>query len=313
MNALYPLSESRVARWIDVGDGHEIYVEEAGNPQGIPIVFLHGGPGSGCKPSHRQFFDPARYRSFLIDQRGAGRSRPYGETSANTTAHLVRDFERVRELAGIERWVLFGGSWGAALALAYAETFPARVAGMILRGSFLARPRDLEWFVGGGAARLLPRAWAEFEAAVAPLPPAVENLHAAVFGVDGALAARVAQAWSRWSGEVVTYALDAAGSEAPAPIEEALAKTRIELHYALNRYFLAPDQLLGEAGRLPQVPVHIVHGQRDITCPAEAAWELHRAIPWSTLEILRTSGHLSSESALGAALVRAADALIHRL
>lgn len=312
MRALYPACEPRRAEWLEVGDGHAVYVEEAGKPDGIPVVFLHGGPGGGCKPSHRQFFDPTKYRSFLIDQRGSGRSRPFGETRHNSTQALVADLERLREWAQVDTWVLFGGSWGAALALAYAENHPAQVLGMVLRGIFLARQRDLDWFMQEGAARLLPQAWTEFVDTVHDIGISIPALHDAVFGSDPRVAERVARAWTQWSSAVVMYAFESS-TEPSGPSDEMLGKTRIELHYALNRYFLADNQLLTNAAHLPRVPVHVIHGQRDLTCAAEAAWALHRAVPGSTLEILRTAGHLSAEPAVQDALLRAADAMAEQL
>ncbi|MGH8596824.1 MAG: prolyl aminopeptidase, partial [Gammaproteobacteria bacterium] len=313
MRTLYPLIEPRRAEWLEVDEIHSVYVEEAGDPNGVPIVFLHGGPGSGCKPSHRQFFDPARYRSFLIDQRGSGRSRPFGETRQNSTQTLIADLERLREWASVDSWVMFGGSWGAALALAYAQTHPERVLGMVLRGAFLARQRDLDWFLADGAARLLPTAWAEFNYSIADLGASIPALHAALFGADRDRALQVARAWGKWSEAVVMYAFDQPPGEPLAPGDELLGKTRIELHYALNRYFLDEDVLLANVARLPQVPIHLIHGQRDLTCAPEASWALHRAIPGSTLEILRTAGHLSGETPMQDALIRAADAMADRL
>lgn len=308
MSTLYPASPARSAGLLDVGDGHAVYVEEAGSPEGVPVVFLHGGPGGGCKPGHRQFFHPERYRSFIFDQRGAGRSTPYAEVTANTTQALVADLERIRTHHGVERWVLFGGSWGAALALAYAEQHPERVLGMVLRGSFLARQRDLEWFLGpDGAARLLPRAWHTFVEATKETGHTADALHAALFGPNEALALRTAQAWAAWSGEVVMYAFEQVPGGAPEPTTEVLGKARIELHYACHQYFLRPNQLLEDIHKLPRVPVILVHGQRDITCPPEAAWALHQAVPGSRLEILRSGGHLSGERVIEEALVRAAD------
>ncbi len=309
MQALYPYAEATRTATLPVSDGHALYVEEGGTTVGIPIVFLHGGPGSGCKPSHRQFFDPKRYRCFLIDQRGAGRSTPSGGTDGNTLQALVNDLETLRNWAGVERWVLFGGSWGAALALAYAQTHPERVLGMVLRGSFLARSRDLAWFIGDGARRLLPRAWHTFTTAITPYGASAVDWNAAVHGSDRSAALAVAQAWAQWSTEVVMYGFEHAPGDAPEPAELVLAKTRIELHYAAHQYFLEDNQLLRDCSRIPRVPIHLIHGQRDITCPPEAAWELHRALPWSTLEILRTAGHLSGESAIQDALLRAADRL----
>lgn len=301
---------SRRKEWLDVGDGHSIYFEEAGPLDGLPVVFLHGGPGSGCKPSHRQFFEPARYRSVLFDQRGAGLSRPFGGCEANTTQHLVADIERLREHLGIPAWVVFAGSWGVTLGLAYAETHPSRVLGMVLRGSFLARPRDLAWFLADGAARLLPRGWAQLLAALDHPASIANEMYRRVFSDDRELALGAARAWARWSGEVVSYAMNQDDSEPEGATEILLGKTRIESHYAYHQYFLEPNQLLANIERLPKVPVTIIHGQRDLTCAPEAGWALHQAIPGSQLEILRTAGHLSGEPEVSDALLRAADQML---
>ncbi len=313
MRALYPATSPTRSEMLDVGDGHEIYIETGGKPDGVPVVFLHGGPGSGCKPSHRQFFDPDKYCSVLIDQRGSGKSTPFGGVNGNTTQALASDLERVREHLGIERWVVFGGSWGAALALYYAQTFPHRVLGMVLRGTFLARRRDVEWFFSAGANRLLPRGWHEFEEVVGKPANMIEHLYNAVFGEDRALAEAVARAWARWSGEVVCYAIDNVGGEGEEPMTTTMAKTRIEFHYAYHAYFIAENQLLDNVHLLPDVPVSIIHGQRDLTCTPDAAWALHRALPQSTLKILRTAGHLSGESLMTEALLDAADDMLTRV
>lgn len=307
MRSPYPPTQPRLAEHFDVGDGHRIYVEEAGNPAGIPVVFLHGGPGSGCKPSHRQFFAPDKFRSVLFDQRGAGRSTPFGAVEDNSTPQLAADLEFISQRLGIEKWVLFGGSWGAALALYYAETYPERVLGMVLRGTFLARRRDVDWFFVEGANRLLPRGWDEFKQVVGDPADMIAYLHETVFGDNSDAAERVARAWARWSGEVVTYAIDNAGAEGEEPLSTVMGKTRIEFHYARNRYFIRENQLLEDVHQLPQVPVSIIHGQRDLTCTPDAAWALHRAIPNSTLRILRSAGHLSGETAMTDALLDAAD------
>ena len=313
MRQPYPLVEARARGWLDVGEGHQIHFEDAGPVDGLPVVFLHGGPGSGCKPSHRQFFDPARYRSVLFDQRGCGLSRPFACCEANTTWHLVADIERLREHLGIPAWVVFAGSWGVALGLAYAQNHPERVLGMVLRGSFLARERDLTWFLADGAGRMLPGAWAELNDALgAPASP-VDEVHRRVFGDDRALALNAARAWGRWSGEVVSFSLEAGDSDPEPPADVLIGKTRLEMHYARHRYFLEPDELLANASRLPRVPMTIIHGQRDLTCTPEASWALHRAVPGSRLEILRTAGHLSGEPLMTDALLRAADAMLDEL
>ena len=307
MRSLYPATSPRLAEHLDVGNDHRVYIEDGGAEDGIPVVFLHGGPGAGCKPSHRQFFAPDRYRSVLIDQRGAGRSLPFGTTAANTTQHLVSDLEHVREYLGIDKWVLFGGSWGAALGLYYAQVHPERVLGIVLRGSFLARRRDVDWFFADGANRLLPRAWDEFIDTVGAASDMVAHLYRILFEGEADEAQAVARAWARWSGEVVTYAIDSLGAESEEPMNVAMAKARIEFHYAQHGYFLRENQLLDDLHRLPDVPITIIHGQRDLTCTADAAWALHRALPNSSLNILRTAGHLSGESLMTEALLNAAD------
>lgn len=313
MRTPYPLIPARTRDWLEVGDGHRLCYEDAGPLDGLPVVFLHGGPGSGCKPSHRTFFEPTRYRSVLFDQRGAGLSTPFAGCDQNTTRHLVADIECLREHLGIAAWVVFAGSWGVALALAYAQAHPARVLGMVLRGSFLARQRDLDWFLGDGAARLLPRAWAELNAALDHPDCIVSEVHRRVFGTDDAEALAAARAWGRWSGEVVSYSLERGDGDPEPPAAQLIGKTRLEMHYARHRYFLEPDELLARAPLLPRVPTAIVHGQRDLTCAPEASWALHQAIPGSTLEILRTAGHLSGEPLMTDALLREADRMLERL
>ncbi|MEX2479538.1 MAG: prolyl aminopeptidase [Gammaproteobacteria bacterium] len=316
MRTLYaPLQPYQVEQ-LDVGDGHVLHVEQCGRPDGIPVLFLHGGPGSGCKADHRQFFDPALYRIFLVDQRGAGRSTPFGGVATNTTRHLIDDLERIRSRHAIDRWLLFGGSWGAALALAYAEDCPDRVSGMILRGTFLARRRDVDWFFSNGANRLLPLEWDRFMSDLQAPPGADlgQFMYDGILAEDQPVVERIARAWEAWSGAVVMYSIDSAPSVAAAgPLELAIGKARMEMHYAQHGYFLEENQLLDRAHRLPRVPTIIVHGARDITCPSESAWIMHRALPHSRLQILRTAGHLSSEGPMVDALVRATDELARQL
>lgn len=315
MHPLYPHCEPTVKEHLEVGGGHDVYVEQCGAPGGIPVVFLHGGPGSGCKPDHRQFFDPARYNIILFDQRGAGRSRPYGGVESNETPALLDDMELIRERFKIDAWVLFGGSWGASLALAYAQKLPARVLGMVLRGTFLARQRDVDWFFSNGASHFLPREWQAFTEQIGSADgrAMIEVLHDGVFSSDPAMVERTARAWEAWSGAVVMFSIDQAGTPSNGQLAAAIAKTRIEMHYTKHRYYLAENQLLDEAHRLPRVPTTIVHGARDLTCTADAAWAVHRAILGSTLEILRTAGHLSSEAPMTDALLRASDAMAETL
>ncbi|NEV64285.1 prolyl aminopeptidase [Thiorhodococcus minor] len=304
--------------------GHRVYVEECGHPSGLPVVFLHGGPGSGCSPAHRRLFDPASYRVVLVDQRGSGRSTPLGETAANRTPDLVADLEAVREMLGIERWLLFGGSWGATLALAYARSHVDRVLGMVLRGVFLARATDLAWFFGAeGAARLFPEDWAAFSAhgESADWAALIETYDARMHGQDSAAAVLAAYRWSAWGERVVTWT-------GPQPLGPArlgprgqvegrraglLAKARIETHYARHRYFLDGDGVLGDLSELPSLPVTLVQGQRDLVCPLEGAWRLHQALPSSKLRVLADAGHLIWEPAMMEALMQETDALRRRL
>jgi len=314
MRSLYPPIAPRNVYRLPVDGGHTLYVEDCGRADGIPIVFLHGGPGSGCKAYHRQFFNPDVFRIVLFDQRGAGRSTPRGATEGNDSRALVADLEFIRERLGIERWALFGGSWGVALALLYAQAHPQRVTGMVLRGAFLARARDVDWFFGDGVRRIFPQEWERLTGTLQL--GAGDDLagwcNARLREGDAGERERIARAWAEWSGAIVTFSL-AAPEPQPADVARMIAETRIEAHYASNGYFLDENELLARAHRLPPVPVTIIHGRRDLTCPVESAWALHRAIPGSTLHILREAGHLASEPAMIDALVRATETLAHAM
>ena len=309
METLYPPIRPYARHELAMDRRHVLYVEEVGNPGGIPAVFLHGGPGAGCEPWHRQFFDPERYRVILFDQRGAGRSRPHAELRDNTTWHLVEDMERLRRHFGIERWLVFGGSWGSTLALAYAQTHPERVSALVLRGIFLCRPQEIRWFYQEGASRIFPDYWEDF---VAPVPPErrhdlLHAYHELLTGEDELRRMAAARAWSVWEGRCATLEPD---PEVVAHFRDphvALAMARIENHYFVNDAFLEPDQLLAGAGRLQGIPGTLVHGRYDIICPVENAWELHRAWPGSELVITPRAGHAAGEPENLAALVRATD------
>ncbi|MBI1731413.1 MAG: prolyl aminopeptidase [Gammaproteobacteria bacterium] len=314
MRSLFEPITPFAAERIEVGGGHSIHVEQAGNSRGIPVLFLHGGPGSGCNENHRRYFSPDQYRVVLFDQRGCNRSTPGGETRSNTTQLLLRDMETIRERAGVDKWLLFGGSWGSTLALLYAETFPERVRGMILRGVFLARTRDLEWLALDGANRIFPDAWQIFLDAVAPAerndPLAACERH--ILGSDQSLRRHYALAWSRWAGRVATYLLPE-----PVPAEQdeetIIRQAQIEMHYARHRYFLADNQVLENAATIPAVPVRIIHGRRDLTCTLEASWALREKLSGAELVIVPDGGHLASEPAMVDALVTATDAMAARL
>ena len=292
-----------------VDDRHALYVEESGTARGIPALFLHGGPGAGCEPYHRRFFDPTRYRVVLFDQRGAGRSIPHADLSDNTTWHLVADIERIRELLGIERWLVFGGSWGSTLALAYAQTHPERVSALVLRGIFLCRDDEIRWFYQEGASRIFPDYWADF---VAPVAPADRDdmlgaYHRLLTGADDIARMAAAKAWSTWEGRTATLLPNPSVVNHFGDPHVALSLARIECHYFVHQAFLRPGQLLEDAARLAGIPTVIVHGRYDVICPLENAWALHRALPGSELVIVPDAGHAASEPGIRSALVEATD------
>lgn len=295
-------------------DEYNLYLEESGNPEGLPVLFLHGGPGAGSSPYHRRFFNPAGYRIVVFDQRGCGKSVPHAALSHNTTQHLVADIERIREHLRIERWVVFGGSWGSTLALAYAEAYPQTVLGLILRGIFLCRDRDLHWFYQEGASALYPDAWQDF---IRPISPGrrhemIRAYHELLTGDDELARMQAAKAWANWEG--VTAAL-VANPEIINYFSDpyvALSLARIECHYFINHCFMRPNQLLEDAGRLAGIPGIIVHGRYDVICPLEQAWELHRVWPDSSLRIIDRAGHAATEPGIAAALVEATDAMLER-
>jgi proline iminopeptidase len=314
MKSWYPSIEPYAEHRIRVGRNHRLYAEESGRPGGAPVVVLHGGPGSGSRPDQRRYFDPDYYRIIALDQRGSGRSTPLGETAENTTALLVRDLEALRARLKIGRWSLFGGSWGATLALVYAQIHPETVAGMVLRGTFLARPEDLQWcFSAQGVARVLPEAWQAFIEAipVGERGHPIRAYHRRVHGGDPRAALRSARAWAAWTDRVVTWNLPSAGAEQERDEdpEARLAKVRIETHYALNRYFIAGNPILSRVDRLPPVPTSIVHGRRDLTCTLESSWMLHRKVRGARLVVVPDAGHLASEPAMIHALVEETERL----
>ena len=314
MDALYPPIEPLRSGLLDVGDGHRLYWEECGRPDGLPVVFLHGGPGSGCEAWHRRFFDPARYRIALFDQRGSGRSTPHASLDANTTPHLVADVERLRALLDIERWVVFGGSWGSTLGLAYAQAHPERVLGLVLRGIFLCRSRDVQWFYQSGADRVFPEAWADY---LAPIPAEergdlVAAYHRRLTDPDPGVREAAARAWSVWEGSTSCLRPNPDVLAHFAAPSVAVSLARIECHYFMHGSFLEPDQLLREARRLAGIPGYIVHGRYDVVCPVEQAVALHRAWPSAELQIVPDAGHSAAEPGIARRLVAATDALAER-
>lgn len=311
MRFLYPPIEPHASGMLGVGDGHRIYWEVSGNPDGKPAVFLHGGPGSGSNPLQRRLFDPAVYRIVLFDQRGCGRSTPSvvdpaADFSANTTWHLVADMEALRSHLSIDRWQLFGGSWGATLAMAYAQRFPERVSEIVLRGVFLLRERELDWMYRGGAGNLFPQEWASFVSLV-PSGDPLEGYHRLVNDPDPAVRARAATAWSNWEGATVALVPDAGLKAMYANPSFAVPFARIALHYFVHRGWLEPDQLVRDAGKLAGIPGRIVQGRYDAVCPPVTAWELHQAWPDSTLQLLPHAGHAVTDRGVLDALMDATD------
>jgi proline iminopeptidase len=306
---LYPPIEPYRTGRLEVGDGHSLYWELCGNPDGKPVVFLHGGPGAGCSPDHRRQFDPARYNIVLFDQRGCGRSTPHASLEANTTWHLVEDMERLRAMLGWERWQVFGGSWGSTLALAYAQTHPERVTELVLRGIFTFRQTELDWLYLYGASEIFPDKWEEF---LAPIPQAergdlVSAYHRRLTGDDATEQLVAARAWSKWEAETVTLLPHPEVVESFTGDEFAIAIARIENHYMLNSGWLDEGQLLAAAERLRGIPGVIVQGRYDCCTPPSTAWELHKAWPEAELVIVPDGGHLFSEPGVLDALVRATD------
>ncbi|HEY1448632.1 MAG TPA: prolyl aminopeptidase [Caulobacteraceae bacterium] len=306
---LYPAIEPYEVGRLDVGDGHQIYFERCGNPGGAPAVFLHGGPGAGCSPAQRRLFDPARYAVTLFDQRGCGRSTPHASLEANTTWDLVADIERLRVEAGVERWLVFGGSWGSTLALAYAETHPERVSGIIVRGIFTATRSEIDWYYQGGAAWLFPDLWEKF---LEPIPEAergdlVAAYKARLTGADEAARLEAAKAWSLWEAGTITLLPNSLAAQFGED-RYALAFARIENHYFSHDSWLGDDQLIRNAGRLADIPGVIVQGRYDVATPARSAWRLAKAWPRARFELIADAGHAFDEPGILDALVRATDA-----
>ncbi|MBB1088449.1 prolyl aminopeptidase [Lysobacter sp. SG-8] len=310
MRKLYPEIEPFNTGKLDVDDRHTLYFEECGNPEGKPVVILHGGPGGGCSAKMRRFHDPEKYRIVLFDQRGAGRSTPHADLEDNTTWHLVEDIEKLRSRLGIDRWQVFGGSWGSTLALAYAETHPKRVTELVLRGIFMLRRWELEWFYQEGASRLFPEAWSRYVAAI----PEVERhdlmsaFHRRLTSADEATRLAAAKAWSVWEGATSFLHVDEDFARSHEDPHFALAFARIENHYFIHSgFFEVDDQLLRDADKLAEIPGVIVHGRYDVVCPPQNAWDLHKAWPGASLVMTPTSGHSAFEEENIDALVTATD------
>ena len=294
---------------LDVGDGHRIYWERVGTPGATPAVFLHGGPGGGCSAFHRRLFDPARYDVLLFDQRGCGRSTPHASLDANTTWHLVADIERLREMVGAERWVVFGGSWGSTLALAYSETHAARVSALIVRGIYTLTKAELDWYYQFGVSEMFPDKW---EAFLAPIPQAergdmMQAYRRRLVGDDKAVQMEAARAWSLWEGQTITLLPDEKLKAEFGEDEYAIAFARIENHYFVHAGWLDEGQLLRDARKLKGIPGVIVHGRYDMPCPARIAWQLAKAWPEAEFHLIEGAGHAASEPGILDRLIRATD------
>ncbi len=307
---LYPPIEPNQTGYLSVEGGHTIYWEECGNPNGRPVLFLHGGPGIGTMPYHRSFFNPDLYRIILFDQRGCGKSLPFSKLENNTTWDLVDDIERLREYLGVERWVVFGGSWGSTLALTYAIEHPEQVKGLILRGIFLCRPQEIHWYYQHGADQLYPDQWEHY---VAPIPHAergdfVKAYYKRLTSTNEDERRIAAQAWSGWEGSTSKLFFDPALFADFTADKAADSIARIECHYFVhNTFFDSDNWILENVGAIRNIPCVIVQGRYDIPCPIKSAWDLHRAWPEAELEIIPDAGHAATEPGIMDALIRATD------
>lgn len=310
MKAKYPPIEPYRSGMLDVGSGHRIYWEESGNPKGIPAIFLHGGPGSGTDAGHRCYFDPKIYRIVLMDQRGCGKSQPHSSLDHNTTWDLVADIEKLRHHLHIEKWLVFGGSWGSTLSLAYSETHPDCVLALVLRGIFLGRKKELHWFYQFGAHHIFPDEWEKY---IDPIPENERRdlLHAyykRLISPDPSVRKRAASAWASWEGATLKLIFDPLQFMQFTQDDHADAVARIECHYFVNRCFFKTDNwLLENVGALKNIPASIIQGRYDIICPMESAWELHKAWPSAEFEVVKDAGHAASEPGIIDALIRATD------
>jgi len=312
---LYPELHPYFQQFLQVDETHRLYIEESGNPDGIPVIFLHGGPGANSEPYHRRYFDPEKYRIILFDQRGCGQSTPHASLQDNTSHDLVQDMERIRAVLEINRWVVFGGSWGSTLALLYAEKYPAHVHALVLRGIFLCRDQDVKWFYQQGTSALFPDYWQDY---LAPIPESergdmISAYYKRLTGDDELAKMRAAEAWSTWEGrtacllnnhELVDYFSDP---------YVALSVARIESHFFVNQSFLEPDQIIEDAHILKDIPGYIVHGRYDVICPVQQAWDLHKAWPESELNIIADAGHAVSEPGITQRLIEITDELAGEL
>ena len=309
MISLYPEITPYHTFFLNTGSIHEVYVEESGNPHGIPVLFLHGGPCSGTKPDHRRFFNPDRYHIILFDQRGCGLSTPFGELDANTTQGLCADMEQIRQQLKVKQWLLFGGSWGATLALLYAQQYPEWVSGMIIRGVFLARKQDLDWFIKNGVGRIYPEQWQRLEESVhlQHRDHLIQALYDGISGKDEITQRRVAKEWAAWGGQVALGSDYQPMTQGSHVTEKMVKQALMELHYAKHHYFIRDNQILEHCKLLSDIPTVIIHGRKDLVCPMESAMKLHQALPNAEYIVLPEAGHVAQGLDMIDALVSATD------
>jgi proline iminopeptidase len=309
MKTFYPEIAPYHSFFLATGGKHSVYVEQSGNPDGIPVIFLHGGPCSGTKPDHRRFFNPELYRIILFDQRGCGLSLPFGELENNTTQDLIADMEHIRQTLAIDQWLVFGGSWGAALGLLYAQQYPEKVSGMIIRAVFLVRQQDLDWFAKDGASRIYPEQWQRLLESIPEQGRGnlVQGLCDALWGKDEVAKRRGAREWMAWGGQVALGNDYQPSSESHHVTEKMVKQVRMELHYARQHYFIKENQILENCPVLHDIPTIIIHGRQDLVCPIEAGMKLHQALPHADYVILPKAGHVAQGAEMIAALVVATD------
>ncbi len=309
MPKAYPSQTPYKTHRLRVSELHDLYIEESGNPNGKPVVFVHGGPGGGTEPWQRTFFNPSMYRIVLFDQRGCGKSTPHAELRDNTTWDLVADMEKIRELLGIDQWVVFGGSWGSTLALAYAETHPQRCKAIVLRGIFLIRPEEIRWFYQEGCSWIYPDAWEHYVKAIpeAERGDFLQAYYKRLTSADAEVRKAAAKAWSIWEGSTSKLLPNEDMIARFGGDEFADAFARIECHYFVNNGFFRPNQLLEDVGKIRHIPAVIVQGRYDVVCPMKSAWDLHRAWPEAEFNVVADAGHAASETGIMAKLIEATD------
>lgn len=315
MRTLYPAIKPYAIRHLQVDDIHEIYIEECGSQDGIPVLFVHGGPGAGCTERDRRFFDPEKYRIILFDQRGCGRSKPHAELEQNNTALLIEDVELIRTTLGVDKWLVFGGSWGSTLSLLYAQAHPKQVSGLVVRGIFLSRKQDLDWLYKDGASRVFPDHWAHFLELIPESERGnlLEAYYHRLFGDNELARMNAAKHWSLWEGNTATLRPNHELVDHFADPHLALSLSRIECHYFRNNSFIKPNQIIEKMNLISAIPGVIVHGRYDMICPLDNAQALADHWPEADLQIIRDAGHASCEPGIVDALVRATDDFARRV